>query len=567
MNFKQWFIITESKEEKILAIELAGNQYNYNELLKVIPQNQKESDPLILLAAYYLSQSKNLNQTKQDIQNYIALLKNNKMPPIKVNFQTKKPNAPYDSYLYWTEIMHGHQGEEKAKQAKKFKPSDIDFQNEKPIATSPNGLIKVYQSNSPNQCIILGKGQSFCVSQPGNTMWKSYRDTKGSTFYFVYDDSRQDNLSIVVVDAAKNGLELTDRINTTGKIQNPDNPSQRDEDPQIYMDYLKSKGINTNIFKNLPKTQEELAEDKKLGTTNQDLNWFTSLSPQEKSNYIGRGHKLTDQQFNFLWHNKFNSLLEQYVKTGLQLNDYQIDKISTNKDLKNNYIHNRLIANEYRNDLSLKEYSLLDQQEKETLYKKIANEDKITFAIKFKDFEFVKQLVEKNKNIQSNDILFAAENGNLDLVKYLVENGGDIKNTRVRHATTITGNLDLVKYLVEKGANLSDGAVTGAAESGNLDLVKYLVEKGADIRKDAVKGAAKHGYLDVIKYLLEKGAEIEEWAVYLAAKDGHLNVVKYLVEKGANKNFKIAIEDAKNNGHLDIVNYLKQKRKWWNIWK
>lgn len=105
MNFKNWFIITESKEEKTLALELAGNQENYNELNRVIPQNQKESDPLILLAAYYLSQSKNLNQTKEYIQNYIQLIKNNKTPLIKVNLTTKKPNAPFDKYLNWTQII------------------------------------------------------------------------------------------------------------------------------------------------------------------------------------------------------------------------------------------------------------------------------------------------------------------------------------------------------------------------------------------------------------------------------------------------------------------------------
>jgi len=532
MNFKEWFIITESKEEKTLALELAGNQENYNELNRVIPQNQKESDPLILLAAYYLSQSKNINQTKEYIQNYIQLTKNNKMPLIKVNLTTKKPDAPFDKYLNWTQIIDGHQGEEKAKQAKKFKPSDIDFQNEKPIATSPDGLIKVYQSNSPNQCIILGKGQSFCISQPGNTMWKSYRDTKGSTFYFVYDDSRQDNLSIVVVDASINGLELTDRINTTGKIQNPDNPSQRDKDPQIYMDYLKSKGINTNIFKNLPKTQEELDEDKKLGTTNQDLNWFTSLSPQEKSNYIGRGHKLTDQQFNFLWHNKFNSSLEQYVKTGLQLNDYQIDKISTNKDLKNNYIHNRLIALQNDFNINKKEWDLLNDQQKDKLAQ-IPNavEDAVQVD---NNSEIIKYLIDKGAEIGNAVQNAALYTNNLEIIKYLIDKGAKIGDDTLVHAIQ-SGDIDLVKYLIEiKKIKIPGGAVNFAAISRNLELVKYLIdEKKAPIDSGAVENAVYNGDYDMVKYLVDvKHAPISDHALDFAVEKNHPEMLRYLLQKG-----------------------------------
>jgi len=360
MQFKEWLLITESKEEKALALELAGDALQ--ELNSVIPQNQKDSDPLLLLAAYFYNKQKNLTQIKKDIQDYIALVKNNKMPLIKVNLQNKSPDKPFDDYLHWTQVIHGHQAEESYKQAKKFKPSDIDFQNEKPIETSPDGKIKVYISNSPQQCIILGKGQTFCVSQPGNTMWKSYRDTKGSTFYFVYDDTREDELGIVVVDATNHGLELTDKRNTTGKTLDPFT-GEITTDPDSYIKYLKQNGIDTSVFVNLPKTKQEIAEDEKLGETNKDLNWFIALSPTEKSNYIGRGHRLTDEQFDYLWNNRFLSLLEQYVKTGLQLSDYQIDKVASNVDLRKNYIHNRMIAQENGYVINEKELKYLNQEQ------------------------------------------------------------------------------------------------------------------------------------------------------------------------------------------------------------
>jgi hypothetical protein len=43
-----------------------------------------------------------------------------------------------------------------------------------PIISKNN--ITVYESHSRDKCIRFGKGQSFCISQPGNTQWQSYRD-------------------------------------------------------------------------------------------------------------------------------------------------------------------------------------------------------------------------------------------------------------------------------------------------------------------------------------------------------------------------------------------------------
>ena len=77
----------------------------------------------------------------------------------------------------------------------------------------------------------------------------------------------------------------------------------------------------------MPKTEEEEAEQSIIGKSNKNLEWFKTLSPDLKSKYIGRGYSLTDEQFDYLWNNKFIPLLEQYVKTGKRLPEYQFEKI------------------------------------------------------------------------------------------------------------------------------------------------------------------------------------------------------------------------------------------------
>ena len=146
--------------------------------------------------------------------------------------------------------------------------------------------------------------------------------------------------------------------------------------------------------------------------------------------------------------------------------------------------------------------------------------------------------------IMINTIHNDGENGYLEVVKYLVSQGADIRaddDFAVRWASE-NGYLEVVKYLVSQGADIRavyDFAVRLACENGYLEVVKYLVSQGADIRavyNYAVRYASENGNLEVVKYLVSHGADIRAYddeAVRLASIIGHLEVVKYLVSQGA----------------------------------
>ncbi len=120
-----------------------------------------------------------------------------------------------------------------------------------------------------------------------------------------------------------------------------------------------------------------------------------------------------------------------------------------------------------------------------------------------------------------------------------------------------------------------------AVNIGQLEKIKYLVENGADIhgfKEASLINALKKGHLDVVKYLVEQGANIHsnnDYSLRVAAENGHLEVVKYLVEKGTDiyANNNEALIWASNNGHIEIVKYflfdcqmkVKQETKDWLI--
>ena len=173
--------------------------------------------------------------------------------------------------------------------------------------------------------------------------------------------------------------------------------------------------------------------------------------------------------------------------------------------------------------------------EAEKLYRRYHHRDLIDLA-RIGDLTGVRYLVEyRGADIQMDAALRrASENGYLEVVKYLVEQGADIHsdNDYPLRAAASYGHLAVVNYLVENEANeILDEVLILAALNGQLEIVKYLVEQGADIHANndyALQLAASYGNMPVVKYLVEQGAEITDEALILAGLRGHLEVVEYL---------------------------------------
>src|SRR5699024_8125815 len=118
-------------------------------------------------------------------------------------------------------------------------------------------------------------------------------------------------------------------------------------------------------------------------------------------------------------------------------------------------------------------------------------------------------------------------NGNLEMVKLLVEKGADVTVkdkeglTLVDHALS-KRKMDIVMYLVEKNVDCSDLKTKGwtllhyAAKEGTKQLVELLVHKGVRINAKNYDGqtplhvAVKENTdLEMVKYFIAKGADVQ----------------------------------------------------------
>ena len=120
----------------------------------------------------------------------------------------------------------------------------------------------------------------------------------------------------------------------------------------------------------------------------------------------------------------------------------------------------------------------------------------------------------------------AAQQGSLDTVRLLVENGARIEDkdefkATPLHTAAIHGHEDIAFYLIEKGANIWNRDTRGsdilmaAAESGAIQLAKYMLDRGSRINRKNDYGAtplsraaSRKDNRPMLEFLTAKGADI-----------------------------------------------------------
>ncbi|WCR59442.1 MAG: Phosphocholine transferase AnkX [Wolbachia endosymbiont of Ctenocephalides felis wCfeF] len=208
----------------------------------------------------------------------------------------------------------------------------------------------------------------------------------------------------------------------------------------------------------------------------------------------------------------------------------------------------------------------------------------------------VKYLIDKDANINAKGeygwtpLHIAAKNGKLDMIKYLTNKGANINAKDECYSTPLhlvaeLGELSIVEYLINKGAYVDarDGwyrtPLFYAADSGKLGVAEYLVEKNANVNARDEYGstplylATMKGKVDVVKILLKYDADVNAennegiTVLYCATIGENLAVVEHLIERGANVNAKskgiffcgTPLHMAALRGNLEIVRHLVNK--------
>lgn len=175
-------------------------------------------------------------------------------------------------------------------------------------------------------------------------------------------------------------------------------------------------------------------------------------------------------------------------------------------------------------DLELIKY-ILNGLENENKYNNVLH-----YLSEYSHIDLMKWAIDNGADVNSADgvcLVFACPHKEQKhVVKFLLKNGADIE---VRNGESIKmaskyGNWDTVKLLVKSGAEITKQCIGEAIRHDEMDIVKLLIEKGGDpnccydyfsrgwdLSTDTpLRYAVSKENLSLVKLLIEKGANIND---------------------------------------------------------
>ncbi|EAY14511.1 hypothetical protein TVAG_388420 [Trichomonas vaginalis G3] len=178
----------------------------------------------------------------------------------------------------------------------------------------------------------------------------------------------------------------------------------------------------------------------------------------------------------------------------------------------------------------------------------IFNENISQFLSRVGSLDILKNYSEKQYSIA--DITSAAQFGNIDAVKYLINSFNDKK---LVFTAIASGQIEVFKFLHEKGlANekkfKNQSFCICAAKNKQNEMLSFLLDNGFNAKSQDSKGnncfliSVANCHKESVDVCINHGLSLEsknsdgETPIIVAVKAGDKDLVEYLLEKGCNKN-------------------------------
>jgi hypothetical protein len=137
--------------------------------------------------------------------------------------------------------------------------------------------------------------------------------------------------------------------------------------------------------------------------------------------------------------------------------------------------------------------------------------------------------------ITSDVITNAIEDGNVDIVRYLINHDKNINIHSVLYTAVEEDQIDIIDLAIERGAyEINRAFIIGIQRGSDIETIEHLIEKGVTEINKGLESAAGYNRLDIVKLLLDKGATNIDGALENAVYgNGDKDMIKLLLEQGA----------------------------------
>ena len=178
----------------------------------------------------------------------------------------------------------------------------------------------------------------------------------------------------------------------------------------------------------------------------------------------------------------------------------------------------------------------------------------------------------QRSNNEGNKVIhIASHKGDVDVLRYLTE---ELKVNLNDEAENKSKPIHIDPKVIHAKANNGREAIHFAAENGQLEVIKFLISIDSKVihakannGREAIHFAAENGHVEALEFLISQGASIDVKDVngmdptHWAAINGHVEVIKFLMSKGASINNtdsygREPIHCAAENGHVEVIKFL-----------
>jgi hypothetical protein len=182
-------------------------------------------------------------------------------------------------------------------------------------------------------------------------------------------------------------------------------------------------------------------------------------------------------------------------------------------------------------------------------------------------YKYIDDVKYKYDDRNSNSCAHAVISGNIEMLIFVRLHGCEWDG-KIFELAAQYNHLHILKFLVKYGCEISDSTTICtseyAAENGNIDMINWLIENHYTTSFDMCEIAAGYGHLDMLKFLTKNNFYSDYHACVAAASNGQLECLQWLIKNGHQLDVSCVYSESALHNQRHIIVWMRKNGYVWD---